>query len=623
MKARTRRLSLRLGACVVISLLLAGLTAWLSSADRLGRFEGIASDQAFPLGETDSSVVVVAIDATALDSVETPWPWPRAIHATLVRALDAAGAGVIVFDVAFTDARSDDADLAAAIRDAGNVVLTATSFSVEDQSNTPSPNGSQPGIQEFSLVWPTPDLADAAMAVGHANVTRDRTDGVVRHVPLVVEDDDRRIVPSLSLATLGVAADQPPDPIVRRPSGVQVANRAIPTNQDYEIRVSYPKALAATSLTDTVISAADVFTGRADDDVAGKTVFIGVTDVSLGDRMLTPMAKGSGLPGVLVHASAYNTMVTRDYLSLASTLEVTMWVLFVSLILTLAVQFLPAWFAGAVAAGLFAVYLLTAYIRVDLGTIMNFTYPTMAVALAVPLSGVVRYLVEIRQTRRVRALFSQYVPPSVAAQLIDEGRVGSAAEGARVEATALFVDLRGFTKLSSELEPAQVNRMLSDFYEYTSGIVLEHGGTVMTYIGDEVFAIFGAPVPSEDHASPAVGCARDLQERVGDLDAALALHEFDPLRFGIGLNAGGVIVAHAGSTWRRQYTAIGDPVNVASRLCSQAGPGQVVLSESVRAATDPPPEVTPLGPVEMKGVRADLRAWTLVLAHPPSGTRSR
>jgi adenylate cyclase len=153
--------------------------------------------------------------------------------------------------------------------------------------------------------------------------------------------------------------------------------------------------------------------------------------------------------------------------------------------------------------------------------------------------------------------------------------------------------------------------------------VLDHGGTVMTYIGDEVFAIFGAPVPSEDHTSAAIGCARDLQERVGELDAALALHEFDPLRFGIGLNAGAVIVTHAGSTWRRQYTAIGDPVNVASRLCSQAGPGQIVLSESVRAAADPPPEVRPLGAVAMKGVRADFQAWTLVLEHPPSGTRDR
>jgi adenylate cyclase len=239
------------------------------------------------------------------------------------------------------------------------------------------------------------------------------------------------------------------------------------------------------------------------------------------------------------------------------------------------------------------------------------------------LSGGVRYVVETRQRRRVAALFSQYVPDRVATQLIDEGRVASATAGERVVASAMFCDLRGFTELSAQLEPTQVNDVLTDFYEYSSAIVLDHDGTLMTYIGDEIFVIFGAPVPTADHAARAVACARALQERVSELDETLESHGFAPLRFGIGVNAGELVAVHAGSSRRRQYTAIGDTVNVASRLCGQAGPGQVVLSDAtVRASAQDLP-IEPLGPREMKGVPDDFVAWKLVLDRPPSGTRDR
>jgi adenylate cyclase len=505
------------------------------------------------------------------------------------------------------------------MREGGNVVLSATAF-------TPpagEPERSERNVKRATLIRPADPLADAAIAIAHTEVTRDGTDGAVRELPMVVEESDRRLMPALSLAALAAAEGASPEPIVRSSSGVQVAGRAVPTNDDYELRVSYPPELSATTQ-ETITSAADVLQGEITDDAfRDKIVFLGVTDVSLGDRLLTPVAKSTGLPGVLVHASAYDTMVGRVYLAPASTLEVVLLVLIISLIITFSVQFLPAWLAATVALAVFAVYVSAAYLRSDTGTIMNLTYPTIAVAIAVPLSGGVRYVVEMRHRRRVAALFSQYVPDRVASQLIDEGRVGAVTEGERFEVAAMFCDLRGFTERSSRMEPFQVNAMLSDFYEYGSEIVLAHEGTLMTYIGDEIFVIFGAPVPASDHATRALACARDLQEKVGELDSVLAPHGFEPLRFGIGIHAGEVVASHAGSTWRRQYTAIGDTVNIASRLCSRAGPGQVVLSEAVRERTVPPPCVTRLDSAPMKGVTADFLVWKLVLDQDPSGTRDR
>jgi adenylate cyclase len=622
MSSRTRRLVLRVGACVLISVALAGLTAAFASANRFTRFEGVATDQAFPRGEADSSVAVVAIDRQALLDVDPSWPWSRRLHAKMVRTLHEGGARLIVFDIAFIASSEGDPELADAIEDAGNVVLAATAHSPLGDDGEPKRTD---GVLQSTVVRPVEVLSDGALAVAHTHVTYDGTDGVVRELPLVVEDEDRHIVPALSLAAIaaGTSSDQPAEPIVRRPSGVQAGGRAIPTDEQYDMRISYTPDLSRTT-SPSVISAATVLNDELPDGaVEDKVVFIGATDVSLGDRVLTPVSKETGLPGVLVHANAYDTLVSRTYLAPASTLEIFMCVLLVSLLITFAVQFLPWWAAAAVAFGMLIVYLFAAYLRADTGTLMNFTYPTIAVALAVPSSLGLRYLVELRQRRRVNALFSQYVPDRVAQQLIDEGRVDTVLEGQRLDVTTMFSDLRGFTEYSSRLAPAEVNAMLTDFYEYVSQRVLAHGGTVMTYIGDDVFSIFGAPVPMDDHAARAVACARELQEQIEELDENLREHGFRALRFGIGLNAGEVVASHIGSSWRRQYTAIGTTVNVASRLCSQAGPGQIVLSESVRAGIDPPPEVEAIGPFQMKGVSDEFVAWKLVLDREPSGTRDR
>jgi adenylate cyclase len=631
-------LLLRAGACVVISVALAGLTAALASVNRFTRFEGDASDLAFPRGDATPSVAVVAVDTRSLLAVDPSWPWPRREHAELIRALHEAGAKLIVYDITFVAPAPGDDELAEAISSAGNVVLGASAYSPqadEASDGEDDAGASSTGIaelQRFDVVRPIDALAEAAVGIGHTQIVLDGTDGVVRQLPLVVEDQDRRVVPALSLAALAAESEQPVEPIVRQPTGVQVGDRAIPTDRDHDLRISYSDGLSALTSDDVetpgwegpIYSAADVLAGDFETaPVRDKVVFVGATDVSLGDRLLTPVSKQIGLPGVLVHANAYSTMVDRSYVAPAATLEIALTVLLVSLVLTFAVQFLPLWAWVGVAAGMLVAYLLAAYLRADTGTIMNFTYPTIAVALAVPSSLGVRYFGETRQRRRVNALFSQYVPAHVAKQLIDEGRVDTVMEGQRVEVTTMFSDLRGFTEYSARLAPAEVNAMLTDFYEYVSQRVLAHGGTVMTYIGDDVFSIFGAPVPFDDHQARAVACARELQENIEELDRNLQSHGFEKLRFGIGLNAGEVVASHIGSNWRRQYTAIGTTVNIASRLCSHAGPGQIVLSESVRAGIDPPPNVDAVGPLEMKGVSKDFVAWRLVLEREPSGTRNR
>jgi adenylate cyclase len=243
---------------------------------------------------------------------------------------------------------------------------------------------------------------------------------------------------------------------------------------------------------------------------------------------------------------------------------------------------------------------------------MNFVYPSMAVLLAFIGGLGLRYFGETRQRRRVTALFSQYVPEAVAQRLVEEDRAGSAVEGERLDMTVLFCDLRGFTAMSENLEPAIVRTMLNHYYDRVTDVVLAMDGTLMKYVGDEVFAVWGAPLPSTDHPQRALECAMAIQDLNPDLNRELVERGAPEVSFGIGLNTGEAVAAHFGGGRRRQYDVVGDTVNVGARLCSAAGRGEIIISDQVLTRVLSPPPVEPVGPIELKGVSRELSLWRVV-----------
>jgi adenylate cyclase len=183
--------------------------------------------------------------------------------------------------------------------------------------------------------------------------------------------------------------------------------------------------------------------------------------------------------------------------------------------------------------------------------------------------------------------------------------------------TVLFCDLRGFTALSESLSPTTVRVMLDHYYDRVTELVLAMRGTLMKYVGDEVFAVWGAPIPSEDHPVQALACAIAIQRLTPELNRELLDRGAPEVSFGIGLNTGEAVAAHFGGGRRRQYDVVGDTVNVGARLCSIAGRGEIILSDQVLSRIPDPPLVEPVGPVELKGVSRELRLWRLVA--PDSG----
>lgn len=229
--------------------------------------------------------------------------------------------------------------------------------------------------------------------------------------------------------------------------------------------------------------------------------------------------------------------------------------------------------------------------------------PALVAALANQLSVA---LENARLYRELETLFRAYLSPDVAAALLaDPGQAELG--GSLVEVTALFADLRGFTTFSEEVAPAEVVDMLNRYHGVAVPCVLDHGGTVVQFVGDALLAVWGAPARQPDHAPRAVRAALAMQAAVD----GIAAERPDWPRFRIGANTGPALVGNIGSEALRGFNVMGDAVNVAARLQELASPGQVVIGEATRRAAGDALPVTLLGDLAVKGRRQPVRAYVV------------
>ena len=582
--------------------------------NQLDGYRQQVNDALMPTGSTDPRVLVVGIDGHSLAQVGVRWPWPRSLHAKLVDKL--AGARAIVYDVLFSPGSPDDGKLASAIRESGNVVLSA-------EAELHAEKGAKI-YTATALTPPVPKLRESAI-VGHANVTPDPSDGVVRSLPLLVSTPQGDLIPSMSLATFE-RVEGLSGPYTQTPKGVVVGDRSIPTGPRSLLTIAYSPTLGTEVPKAPVVSAVDVLEGRVPRSrIEGKIVFVGATDPSLGDNRPTPVAKSQAMPGVLIHANALNTMLTGENLQPAGTTRTAASAAVLALIVALLTLLIPMYIAPIAAGAVLAAYIVWAVVRFDSGSVLDLIYPSLAIVIAFVAALGLRYFTELRGRRMVSNLFSQYVPKGVADELLVSGRVDEAIRGQRVKVTALFCDLRAFTAMSTQMEPTKLRDLLNIYYDETSRMVHEHGGTLLTYIGDEVFAVWGAPLPDEDSASSAVKCARAFQDASSRLNSRLADEGLPAVTYGIGLHTGDVIAAHVGTDLHRQYTILGDTVNCAARLCTIAGRNEIVVSsETYEALNNGKPPSLPLPGIKLKGVGRDLlphKLWPDELRDPTGEER--
>ncbi len=207
---------------------------------------------------------------------------------------------------------------------------------------------------------------------------------------------------------------------------------------------------------------------------------------------------------------------------------------------------------------------------------------------------------KIEKDAETRAQFQRLLSPNVVEQIVS-GAIQLDQDGSNLDVTMLFADIRGFTSMSERHSPEEMVRTLNSYFEVMVDVLFRNGGTLDKYVGDEIIGLFGAPVQRPDAPVLAVRCALEMQRALEEFNRMREADGAESVRVGIGVNTGPVIAGAIGSSRTLQYTVIGDAVNVASRLCSAAGPGEVLISQSTYELVRGEVAVEDREPVVVKG----------------------
>ena len=575
---RSRRQSLV--AAIVIGLIatLAGVVTYATGA--FGDTENDSVDARFEIrGEREAQgVAVVAIDDRTFSELEEQWPFPRSLHGEVIDRLSAAGASAIAYDVQFTEqtTRPEDTALILATRRAGNVVLSTTEVAANGKTN----------------VFGGEDALRFARArVGNTILDPD-DGGVYRHFNYQVQ----------GLVGFAVAAAEVA-------TGAAVERSEFDPDGDWIDYAGPPGTIPTYSFS-------RVLDGEVDRSAfEGKVVVVGASAPTLQDVHATSIG-GGPMAGAEIQANAIATVL--DGLPLRSSPAA------ISILLIAALAFLAPLCALrlgplttlAIAIAAAAVYLVATQLAFDAGTVLPVVYPLVALLVGSVGTLGLHYLVAAFERQRVRDTFARFVPAEVVDQLLADGDGEIRLGGVRRECTMMFTDIRGFTTYAESTPPDEVIEVLNRYLGEMTDAVMDNGGTLVSYLGDGIIAVFGAPFVQPDHADRAIAAAREmLEERLPRFNAWMAERGHgDGFRIGIGLHSGEVMSGQVGSVRRMEYTTIGDTANTAARLEAMTKDTEhdVFISEATRAALERPlDDLTLVGDRPVRGRSAEIRVWSI------------
>lgn len=234
----------------------------------------------------------------------------------------------------------------------------------------------------------------------------------------------------------------------------------------------------------------------------------------------------------------------------------------------------------------------------------------MAAQAAVAIQNA-RLAKRIEKEAQTRALFSRLIPPGVVEQVV-KGELTLDRRGRLSEITMLYSDIRGFTSMADGRPPDDIVETLNEYFEVMVDVLFKHSGTLDKFVGDEIIGLFGAPISIDDAPFKAITCALDMMRSLQEFNHTREAEKLAPIEIGIGINTGEVLTGAIGSTRALQYTAIGDAMNVASRLVDIARPGEIILSFETYSKVADRVEAVALTPVDVKGKVDKIKIYRLI-----------
>jgi adenylate cyclase len=609
--------------------------------------------------DPETPVRIVDIDETSLANIGQ-WPWPRTVMRDLLLELTSKGAAAVGFDVLFVEADrtsieeiakrlpamqaslllqqaaedgTNDEAFAHALRESPSVLGTTLSNGPTASIRTKAGfavAGDDPRrfIPSFSGARGNLAVLDvAAKGIGAINWLPDR-DQIVRRLPLLFRVGDEP-VPSLVAELLRVAqgvstyvlkaANASGESAYGRNTGLnhlKIGDLEIPTDADGGIFIAFRRSNPA-----AYIPVWKVLSGEMSrEDIAGRIVLVGTSAPGLLDLRATPL--NSAIPGVEIHAQviehilAGRSLVRPDY---AVAIEETIVIVLGLLLAAILPRVTASWAAACGLLTIAALFLSGWLAFRTWGLLIDTAYPALALGcLTAAITFYVYRGVEAQRTA-IRSAFGHYLAPEVIADIIaDPNKLELGGEVREI--TLMFCDVRNFTSISEQLSAAELTRFVNELLTPLSEAILNHRGTIDKYMGDAIMAFWNAPLGDPQHADHACEAAVEMSAKLDALNqqwaqqATAAQRPFQEVRIGIGINTGECCVGNFGSSVRFDYSAIGDEVNVTSRIegLTKIYGLTAVVSERTLAQAKQDFPVLELDIVKVKGRERATRIYTFL-----------
>jgi len=532
----------------------------------------------------DPGIVLVDIDEKSLTAMQPEagrFPWPREVYAELLRGLMPQQPRAVVFDILFSEPdrfrpQSDEAFAEAALPHRERLFFPMLMLDARDQAN------GAPASELAPLVGlvrrPQADIHARIALVPPLALPQELWRGGTINF---LEDDDH-VGRRYALRTTVRGWDVPS-------LAARVAlDLGFPVPDAPDLRLAWrgsARGLPAVSFSDLYADFGRAKRARPPGEFKGKIVVIGAAAPGLGDLRVTPLSGTQ--PGIEILATAIENLKNGRAMRVAP-----VWQPFaVALLLVglLYAAFARNWGANRIALGLAAATALllgASWLLAGRLFLLPLLAPLAAAWLFYFAAATAAYLKERRAREQAVAQFSRFVNPHVVRQLVERGGLEGAGEAREV--TLLFSDIRGFTTLSERRSPREVVEILNRYFGRQVEVIYRHGGSIDKFIGDAIMALWGAPLDDPQHARHAVACALDMADTLAEFRAGLR-EEGAGFDVGIGVHSGPAVVGLIGSETRREFTSIGDTVNLASRiegLTKEAGRRILVSRETMERCRD-------------------------------------
>ena len=465
-----------------------------------------------------------------------------------------------------------------------------------------------------------PLYAKATRNHGFFDITTD-SDGTTRRTHLIGKYKNT-LFPSFALKTASLATQK--EIVVQfGPVGIEnifFDHDPLPVNAKGEFLINY----LGPSKTFPTYSFVDIYQQKIDASILqNKVIIMGVTAKAVGDTVISPF--DSAHVGVEIHANVIENLLHQNYLTRPSgifTFEL-LFVFFMGILLGLVFQKMHSRTSLFFIILLVGVYIVGDYQFLFKKHILANGFLPLCHLIFVYLSATAyKYFVEEKRSREIKAAFQHYVSPAVVNEILKhptELKLG----GEKRELTVLFSDIRGFTTLSEKLPPEKLTELLNIYLTEMTQCVFDQRGMLDKYVGDELMALFGAPLKTNAHTLDACLCAINMIQKLSTVRKIWESHGVTPLNIGIGIHTGEMIVGNMGSTTIFDYTVIGDSVNLGSRLegTNKVYGTQIIISEDVQKQVTSNIFTRELDYIRVRGKKEPVRIYEVWTAEPTTSQK--